>query len=173
MVERCTVTIDWVLANCRTQKAFCSPKNVMFAHHCLLAEKRVTTLSYLSRNKRLHFLYPLACFYLLYVGLLLHGQASKSRMDLWNMLYIQILIPLWLTTLRTFAPSTIRKMKHKWRAIQWIPSHLYTSLDPFLCRGQTFNYNIEQIIEIKGTGWENRVNLIQIKRPLHTKLECS
>jgi hypothetical protein len=35
----------------------------------------------------LHFLYPLACFYLLHVGLLLHGQASKSRMDLWNTLY--------------------------------------------------------------------------------------
>jgi hypothetical protein len=29
----------------------------------------------------------LACFYLLYVGLLLHGQAYKSRMDLWNTLY--------------------------------------------------------------------------------------
>jgi hypothetical protein len=44
----CTVTIDWVLANCRTQKAFCSPENAMFAHHCLLAEKRVTTTSHLS-----------------------------------------------------------------------------------------------------------------------------
>jgi hypothetical protein len=37
--------------------------------------------------KLLHFLYPLACFYLLYVGLLLHGQASKPRMGLWNTLY--------------------------------------------------------------------------------------
>jgi hypothetical protein len=37
-------------------------------------------------KKPLHFLYPLACFYLLYVGLLLHGQASKSRIDLWNTL---------------------------------------------------------------------------------------
>jgi hypothetical protein len=84
---RCTVTIDWVLANCRTQKAFFSPENAMFVHHCLLAEKRVTTPSHLSRKKLLHFLYPLACFSLLYVGLLLHGQASKSRMDLWNTLY--------------------------------------------------------------------------------------
>jgi hypothetical protein len=47
---RCTVTIDWVLANCRTQRAFCSPENAMFAHHCLLAEKRVTTPSHLSRK---------------------------------------------------------------------------------------------------------------------------
>jgi hypothetical protein len=38
----------------------------------------------------LHFLYLLACFYLLYLGLLLHGQASKSRMDLWNTLYKEI-----------------------------------------------------------------------------------
>jgi hypothetical protein len=27
-----------------------SPENAMFAHHCLLAEKRVTTPSHLSRN---------------------------------------------------------------------------------------------------------------------------
>jgi hypothetical protein len=47
---RCTVTIDWVLANCRTQKAFCSPENAMFAHHCLLAQKRVTTPSHRSRK---------------------------------------------------------------------------------------------------------------------------
>jgi hypothetical protein len=47
---RCTVTIDWVLANCRTQKTFCSPENAMFAHHCLLEEKRVTTPSHLSRK---------------------------------------------------------------------------------------------------------------------------
>jgi hypothetical protein len=47
---RCTVTSDWVLSNCRTQKAFCSPENAMFAHHCLLAEKRVTTPSHLSRK---------------------------------------------------------------------------------------------------------------------------
>jgi hypothetical protein len=47
---RCTVAIDWVLTNCRTQKAFCSPENAMFAHHCLLAEKRVTTPSHLSRK---------------------------------------------------------------------------------------------------------------------------
>jgi hypothetical protein len=47
---RCTATIDWVLANSRTQKAFCSPENAMFAHHCLLAEKRVTTPSHLSQN---------------------------------------------------------------------------------------------------------------------------
>jgi hypothetical protein len=47
---RCTVASDWVLANCRTQKAFCSPENAMFAHHCLLAEKRVTTPSHLSRK---------------------------------------------------------------------------------------------------------------------------
>jgi hypothetical protein len=47
---RCTVTIDRVLANCRTQKAFCSPENAMFAHHCLLSEKRVTTPSHLSRK---------------------------------------------------------------------------------------------------------------------------
>jgi hypothetical protein len=39
-------------------------------------------------KKLLHFLHPLACFYLLCMGLLLHGQASKSRMDLWNTLYI-------------------------------------------------------------------------------------
>jgi hypothetical protein len=54
---RCTVTIDWVLANCRTQKAFCSPENAMFAHHCLLAEKQVTTPSHLSRKT---FAFPLS-----------------------------------------------------------------------------------------------------------------
>jgi hypothetical protein len=42
--------MDWVLANCRTQKAFCSPENAMFSHHCLLAEKRVTTPSHLSQK---------------------------------------------------------------------------------------------------------------------------
>jgi hypothetical protein len=47
---RCTVTIDWVLANWWTLKAFCSPENAMFAHHCLLAEKRITTPSHLSRK---------------------------------------------------------------------------------------------------------------------------
>jgi hypothetical protein len=47
---RCTFTIDWVLANCRTQKAFCSPENAMFAHHCLLAKKRLTTPSHPSRK---------------------------------------------------------------------------------------------------------------------------
>jgi hypothetical protein len=48
--SRCTDTIDWVLANCRTQKAFCSPEDAMFAHHCLLAEEQVTTPPHLSRK---------------------------------------------------------------------------------------------------------------------------
>jgi hypothetical protein len=49
-------------------------------------------------KKLLHFLYPLACFYLLYVGLLLHGQASKSRTDLWNTLSIYIYIYIYTHT---------------------------------------------------------------------------
>jgi hypothetical protein len=44
------VTWSEVGSKGRTQKAFCSPENAMFAHHCLLAEKRVTKPSHLSRK---------------------------------------------------------------------------------------------------------------------------
>jgi hypothetical protein len=85
--SRCTVIIDWVLANCRTQKSF------LFTwkrHVCTPLPPSEETGNHAIASvikKLLHFLYPLVCFYLLYVGLLLHGQASKSRMDLWNTLY--------------------------------------------------------------------------------------
>jgi hypothetical protein len=40
---RCTVRIDLVLANCKTQNAFLSPVHAMFRHNCPLAVKLAST----------------------------------------------------------------------------------------------------------------------------------
>jgi hypothetical protein len=48
---RCTLTIDSVLANCKTQNAFLSPAFAMFRHDCLLAVKRTPT-SWLLLSKQ-------------------------------------------------------------------------------------------------------------------------
>jgi hypothetical protein len=40
---RCTVTIDSVLANCKTQNAFLSPVYAMFRYDCPLAVKPAST----------------------------------------------------------------------------------------------------------------------------------
>jgi hypothetical protein len=40
---RCTVTIDSVLANSRTQNTFLSPAHVIFRHNCLLAVNPAST----------------------------------------------------------------------------------------------------------------------------------
>jgi hypothetical protein len=85
---RCTVTIDWVLANLQDTKSFLFTwTRHVFTPLPPSGETGNYAIASVTKNLS-HFLYPLACFYLLYVGLLLHGQASKSRMDLWNTRYI-------------------------------------------------------------------------------------
>jgi hypothetical protein len=50
---RCTVTIDSILANCKTQNAFLSPVHAMFRHDCPLAVKPASTPQRLLPPKKL------------------------------------------------------------------------------------------------------------------------
>jgi hypothetical protein len=50
---RCTVIIESVLANCKTQKYFFSPENAMFPHYCRLVEERVTKSRHKTQEENL------------------------------------------------------------------------------------------------------------------------
>ena len=93
---RCTVTIDSVLANCKTQNAFLFTVNAIFRHDYPLAVEPGRTPGPLVQKKRPlvqkklgEILYLLICSFLPCLSWMLRSRVRKSRRDLWITLYIR------------------------------------------------------------------------------------
>ena len=84
---RCTVTIDSVLANSKTQNAFLFIVNAIFRHDYPLAVEPAGTPRPLVQKKLGEILYLLICF-LPCLSWLLRIRVRKSGKDLWIALYI-------------------------------------------------------------------------------------
>ena len=85
---RCTVTIDSVLANPKTQNAFLFTVNAILLHNYPLAVEHGSTPRPLAQKKLGEILYLLICSFLPCLSWLLRGRVRKSRRDLWITLYI-------------------------------------------------------------------------------------
>ena len=86
---RCTVTIDTVLANSKTQNAFLFTLNAIFRHDYPLAVEPGSTPRPLVQKKKLgEVLYLLICSFLPCLSWLLRSRVRKSRRDLWITLYM-------------------------------------------------------------------------------------
>ena len=83
----CTVTIDSVLANSKTQKAFLFTMNAIFRHDYPLAVEPASTPRPLVQKKLGEILYLLICSFLPCLSWLLRSRDRKSRRDLWITLY--------------------------------------------------------------------------------------
>ena len=79
---RCTVTIDLVLANSKTQNAFLFTLNGIFLHDYPLAVELGSTPRPLVQKKLGEILYLLICSFLLCLSWLLRIRVRKSRRDL-------------------------------------------------------------------------------------------
>jgi hypothetical protein len=84
---RCTVTIDSVLANSKTQNAFLFTMNAIFRHDYPLAVEPASTPRPLVQKKLGEILYLLICSFLPCLSWLLRGRVRKSRRDVWITLY--------------------------------------------------------------------------------------
>ena len=84
---RCTVTIDSVLANSKTQNAFLFTVNAIFRHNYPLAVEPESTPRPLLQKKLGEILYLLICSFLPCLSWLLRSWVRKSRRDLWIILY--------------------------------------------------------------------------------------
>ena len=84
---RCTVTIDSVLANSKTQIAFLFTVNAIFLHDYPLAVEPGSTPRPLVQKKLGEILYPLICSFLPCLSWLLRSRVRNSRRDLWITLY--------------------------------------------------------------------------------------
>jgi hypothetical protein len=87
----CTVTIDSVLANSKTQNAFLFPFHAMFCHDCLLAAKHASTPWRLGHKKFGEILYLLICSPSAWPSRLLYRRGRISWRDLWITLYKVVL----------------------------------------------------------------------------------
>ena len=88
---RCTVTIDSVLANYKTQNAFLFTVNAIFRHDYPLAVEPGSTPRPVVQKKKLgEILYLLICSFLPCLSWLLRSRVRKSRRDLRITLYILI-----------------------------------------------------------------------------------
>ena len=85
---RCTVTIDSVLANSKTQNTFLFTVNAIFRHDCPLAVEPGSTPRPLVQKKLGEILNLLICSFLPCLSWLLCSRVRKSRRDLWITLYI-------------------------------------------------------------------------------------
>ena len=85
---RCTVTIDSVLANSKTQNAFLFTVNAIFRHDYPLSVEPGSTPRPLVQKKLGEILYLLICSFLPCLSWLLRIRVRKSRRDLWITLYI-------------------------------------------------------------------------------------
>ena len=79
---RCTVTIDSVLANSKTQNAFLFNVNAIFRHDYPLAVEPASTPRPLVPKKLGEILYLLICSFLPCLSWLLRSRVRKSRRDL-------------------------------------------------------------------------------------------
>ena len=84
----CTVTINSVLANSKTQNAFLFTVNAIFRHVNPLAVEPGSTPRPLVQKKLGEILYLLICSFLPCLAWLLRSWVRKSRRDLWITLYI-------------------------------------------------------------------------------------
>ena len=80
---RCTVTIDSVLANSKTQNAFLFTVNAIFLHFYPLAVEPGSTPRPLVQKELGELLYLLICSFLPCLSWLLRCRVRKSRRDLW------------------------------------------------------------------------------------------
>jgi len=85
---RCTVTIDSVLANSKTQNAFLFTANAIFYHDYPLAVEPGSTPRPLVQKKLGEILFLLICSFLPCLSWLLRRQVRKSWRDLWITLYL-------------------------------------------------------------------------------------
>ena len=79
---RCTVTIDSVLANSKTQNAFLFTVNAIFNHDYPLAVEPGNTPRPLVQKKHGEVLYLLICSFVPCLSWLLRSRVRKSRRDL-------------------------------------------------------------------------------------------
>ena len=84
---RCTVTIDSVLANSKTQNAFLFTVNAIFRHDYPLAVEPGSMPRPRVQKKLGEILYLLICCFLPCLSWLLRSRVRKSRRDLWIILY--------------------------------------------------------------------------------------
>jgi len=84
---RCTVTIDSVLANSKTQNAFLFTVHAIFRQGYLLAVEPASTPRPLVQKKLWEILYLLICSFLPLMSWLLRSRVRKFRRDLWITLY--------------------------------------------------------------------------------------
>ena len=92
---RCTVTVDSVLANSKTQNAFLFTVHAIFRHDYPLAVEPASTPRPLVQKKKLwEILYLLICSFLPCLSWLLHSRVRKFRRDLWITLYFLLILRL-------------------------------------------------------------------------------
>ena len=84
---RCTVTIDSVLANSKTQNAFLFTVNVIFLHDYPIAVEPGSTPRPQVQKKLGEILCLLICYFLPCMSWLLRSRVRKSRRDLRITLY--------------------------------------------------------------------------------------
>jgi len=80
---RCTVTIDSVLANSKTQNAYLFIVKAIFLHDYPLSVEPGSTPRPLVQKKLGELLYLLICSFLLCLSWLLRSRVRKSLRDLW------------------------------------------------------------------------------------------
>ena len=97
---RCTVTIDSVLANSKTQNAFLFTVHAIFHHDYPLALEPASTPRPLVQKKLWEILYLLICSFLPSLSWLLRSRVRKFRRDVWITLYL--------------LKSKIHHMSHHW-----------------------------------------------------------
>ena len=84
---RCTVTIDSVMANSKTQNAFLFTVHAIFRHDYPLVVEPASTPRPLIQKKLWEILYLLICSFLPCLSWLLRSRVRKFRRDLWITLY--------------------------------------------------------------------------------------
>ena len=88
---RCTVIIDSVLANSKTQNAFLLTVHAIFRHGYPLVVEPASTPRPLVQKKNWEILYLLICSFLPFLSWLLRSRFRKFRRDLWITLYIIVI----------------------------------------------------------------------------------
>jgi len=91
---RCTVTIDSVLANSKTQNTFLFTVHAIFRHDYPLAVETASMPRPLVQKKLWEFLYLLICSFLPCLSWLLRSRVRNFRWDLWITLYLCHLLVL-------------------------------------------------------------------------------
>jgi len=119
---RCTVTIDSVLANSKTQNAFLFTMNAIFRHNYPLAVEPASTPRPLVQKKLGEILYLLICSFLPCLSWLLCSRVRKNRRDLWITLYFNFMI--YIYNIFTNKLSPLIRPSSGW--FLFIQEHIYS-----------------------------------------------